>query len=107
MARGDTLILEATDFRDPQHWRWLLTDSQGKFLQDFEVGLDSSNPNYSAFLDLYSFLEANSSPDKWIDDQAKLIRQVGTWIGKEGLGARWGEDSQVQHARHCQGSGAT
>jgi hypothetical protein len=86
MARGDTLILKATDFRDPQHWRWLLTDNQGKFLQDFEVELDSSNLNYGAFLDLYSFLEANSSPDKWIDDQTKLIRQVGIWIGKEALG---------------------
>jgi hypothetical protein len=86
MARGNELILEATDFRDPQHWRWVLKDSQGKFLQDFEVGLDSSNPNYIAFLDLYSFLEANSSPDKWLDDQAKLIRQVGTWIGKDALG---------------------
>lgn len=86
MARGDTLILEVKDFKDPQHWRWLLTDSQGKFLQDFEVGLDSSNSNYNAFLDLYSFLEANSSPDKWLDDQARIIKQVGAWIGKNALG---------------------
>ena len=86
MARGETLILKATDFKDPQHWRWVLTDGQGKFLQDFEVGLDSSDPNYGAVLDLYGFLEANSSPDKWLDDQARLIKQVGTWIGKEALG---------------------
>jgi tetratricopeptide (TPR) repeat protein len=83
---GETLVLEATDFKDPQHWRWMLKDSKGKFLEDFEVGLDSRNSNYSAFLDLYSFLEANSSPDRWIDDQTKLIHQVGAWIGKEALG---------------------
>jgi hypothetical protein len=83
---GETLVLEATDFKDPQHWRWVLKDGQGKFLQDFEVSLDTSDPNYSAFLDLYSFLEANSTPDKWLDDQARLIRQVGSWIGKEALG---------------------
>jgi tetratricopeptide (TPR) repeat protein len=83
---GETLVLEATNFKDPQHWRWVLKDSKGKFLEDFEVGLDSRNSNYSAFLDLYSFLEANSSPDRWIDDQTKLISQVGPWIGKEALG---------------------
>ena len=88
MARSDTLILEAADFRDPQHWRWVLKDSLGKFLQDFEVGLNSSDPNYAAFQDLYGFLEANSSPDKWLDDQTRLIRQVGSWIGREALGQR-------------------
>ncbi len=82
MAGGETLLLEAADYRDPQHWRWVLKDSQGKFLQDFEVGLDSNDPNYGAFLDLYSSLEANYAPDRWLDDQAKLIRQVGSRIGK-------------------------
>jgi hypothetical protein len=86
MTRGDTLLLKVTDFKNPQHWRWLLADSQGKFLQDFEVDLDSSDPNYQAFLDLYSFLEAHSSPDKWLDDQVKLIKQVGAWISKVALG---------------------
>ncbi len=87
MARGDTLILEATDFRDYQHWRWALKDNQGKFLADFEVGLNSNDPNYAAFMDLEGFLEANSSPDRWLDDQTRLIRQAGTWIGKEALGS--------------------
>jgi hypothetical protein len=86
MARSDTLILEAADFRDPQHWRWVLKDSQGKILSDFEVSLNSSDSNYSAFMDLEGFLQANSSPDRWLDDQTKLIRQVGYWISREALG---------------------
>jgi len=86
MARNDTLILEASDFRDPQHWRWVLKDSLGKFLADFEVVLNSNDPNYAAFQDLYGYLEANSSPDRWLDDQTRLIRQVGYWIGREALG---------------------
>jgi hypothetical protein len=86
MARDDTLFLQATDFKDPQHWRWVLKDSQGKFLADFEVGLNSSDPNYAAFMDLEGFLEANSSPDRWLDDQTRLIQQVGIWIGREALG---------------------
>ncbi len=87
MAAGETLILEARDFKDPQHWRWLLKDSQGKFLADHEVGLDSGDPNYTAFMDMESFLKANSSPDRWLEDQMRLMEQVGSWIGKEALGS--------------------
>lgn len=54
MAAGETLILEARDFEDPQHWRWVLKDSHGKFLADHEVDLDSGDSNYSAFIDLKS-----------------------------------------------------
>lgn len=86
MAMGGTLVLEVADFKDPQHWRWVLKDSEGKFLQDFEVSLNPTNPNYAAFMDLHSFIETFSSPDKWLDDQSKLIKQAGSWIGKEALG---------------------
>jgi len=77
MAAGETLILEARDFRDPQHWRWMLKDCRGKFLADHEVSLDSRDPNYSAFIDLESFLKAKSSPDRWLEDQIRLMQQVG------------------------------
>ena len=83
---SETLLLEVKDFKDPLHWRWVLNDSQGKFLQDFEVRLNSNDPNYAAFQEIYGFLEANSAPDKWLDDQTRLIRQVGSWIGREALG---------------------
>jgi len=87
MAVGQMLILEARDFKDPQHWRWVLKDCQGKFLADHEVGLDSGDPNYTAFMDMESFLKANSSPDRWLEDQMRLMEQVGSWIGKEALGS--------------------
>ena len=77
MAVGETLILEARDFKDPQHWRWVLKNSRGKFLADHEVSLDSGDPNYSAFIDLESFLKDNSSPDRWLEDQIRMMPQVG------------------------------
>lgn len=86
MVVGETLILEARDFIDPQHWRWVLKDTQGKFLADHEVGLDSGDPNYSAFINLEGFLKANSSPDRWFEDQIRLMQQVGSWMGREALG---------------------
>ena len=54
----------------------MLKDSQGKFLADHEVGLDPRHPNYSAFIDLESFLKANSSPDRWLKDQIRLMQLV-------------------------------
>mgnify|MGYP001254132218 CR=1 FL=1 len=73
MAVGETLILEAKDFKDPQHWRWMLKDSQRKFLADPEVDLDSRDPNYSAFIERDGFLKAKSSPDRWLEDQIRLM----------------------------------
>ncbi len=80
MARGAILLLEVTDFKDPQHWRWVLKDGQGKFMQDFEVGLDSNDPNYSAFLDLQSYLDSRSAPDNRTSDQQRLLDEVSIWI---------------------------
>jgi tetratricopeptide (TPR) repeat protein len=92
MAVGDALLLlEIKEFKDPQHWRWVLNDNRGKFLQDFPVAINIKDSNYQAFLDLDRYLKANSSPDKSLEIQTKLIRQVGTWVGKEVLG-RVGEE---------------
>ena len=46
MAASETLILEARDFKDLQHWRWMLKD----ILAKLEFDLDSGYPNYSAFI---------------------------------------------------------
>jgi len=86
MATGDTLLLEVKDFKDPQHWRWVLKDSQGNFLQDQEVSLDPANPNYHAFLNLQGYLDSNSSPDKRQSDQERLLVKVSDWIGSNVLG---------------------
>lgn len=79
MAAGETLILEARGFKDPQRWHWVLKDSQGKFLADQEVSLDSRDPNSSAFIDLESFLKDNSSPDRWLEDRIRLMQQAPGW----------------------------
>ncbi len=86
MARSDTLILAVTDFKDPQHWRWVLKDESGRFLQDHEVSLDISDPNYQAFLNLESYLDSYSSPDKRIEDQERLLDEMSGWIGSNVLG---------------------
>src|SRR5437867_111446 len=39
MAADKALRLEVVDYKDPDHWRWLLTDASGKFLADHTVAL--------------------------------------------------------------------
>ena len=54
---NDALILEADDVRDACHWYWRLKDPNGATLADHGVGLDPSDWQYQAFLDLYDYLE--------------------------------------------------
>jgi tetratricopeptide (TPR) repeat protein len=83
---GGSLLLEVTDFKDPQHWRWVLKDGSGNFIQDYEVSLDSSDPKYRALVDLEGYLDHYSSPDKWVQDETRLMDDVGKWISLNVLG---------------------
>ena len=91
MAVENTLQLEVVDFKDPQHWRWVLKDRSGRFLQDQEVELDANDPNYFYFLNLQSYLDSHSSPDNRKEEQRQLLSEVSAWIGSKVLGrvAEW------------------
>jgi tetratricopeptide (TPR) repeat protein len=86
MSGNDILRLEVTDFTDRDHWRWRLTDAAGKFLADHEVALAPTDAEYAAFLDLEAYLDQYAAPDKWPEDEMRLIEEVGAWIGQQVLG---------------------
>jgi hypothetical protein len=86
MSGNDALRLEVTDFADHDHWRWRLTDAAGKFLADHEVALDPAEAEYAAFLDLEAYLDQYAAPDKWPEDEVRLVEEVGAWIGQRVLG---------------------
>jgi len=71
-----TLILTLTDYRDAKHWRWLLTDANGKFLADHEVALDSAAPEYRGFVDLPTYLRYDPSKPT-----TEALTQMGVWLG--------------------------
>jgi hypothetical protein len=50
------LRLEIADFKDADHWRWVLKDANGAFLADHTVALDPRDPKYRALLDLGGYL---------------------------------------------------
>ncbi len=80
------LRLEAREFKDLTRWRWVLTDAGGTFLADHEVRLDAGRWQYEAFTDLLGYLQWHVAPDRWDTDEARIVGEVGAWIGAEVLG---------------------
>jgi tetratricopeptide (TPR) repeat protein len=82
---GDVL-LEVREFTSLAQWRWVLTDSSGKFIADHAVLLDEKCWQFEAFTDLQGYVSWRSAPDRYAEDEARIVGEVGAWIGAEVLG---------------------
>ncbi len=83
----EALRLEVREFRDLTRWRWVLTDAAGAFVADHEVRLDAAAWEYEAFRDLPGYLSWHAAPDRWAEDEARIVGEVGAWIGSAVFGA--------------------
>ena len=86
MPIATTLNLAVADYKDAHHWYWRLTDADGQFLADQEVKLNPSDSEYEGFLDLPSYLAIHAATDRRREDEARLVRQVGEWMGRHFYG---------------------
>lgn len=80
------LRLEVREFRDLTRWRWVLTDASGAFVADHEVRLNRTDWQFEAFGDLPFYLEWHVAPDRRTVDEARIVGEVGEWIGSSILG---------------------
>jgi len=78
--------LEAQEFQGLTRWRWVLTGSDGSFVADHEVRLDAGCWQFKAFSDLWDYLQWGAAPDRRIEDEARIVADVGAWIGEHVLG---------------------
>jgi hypothetical protein len=93
-----TLVLQAVDVRGPLRWRWLLTDGQtGAPLADHEVSLDADAPQVRAFADVYGYVQTYAARDRWAQDEARLVTELGAWAGATLLGNRSARRSWPRH----------
>jgi hypothetical protein len=83
---GAGLRLEVREFADLTRWRWVLTDSSGRFLADHEVRLDQADWQLEAFGDLTGYLSWHVAPDRRREDEARIVTEVGEWIAARVLG---------------------
>jgi len=81
-----TLCLDVPEFRDADHWRFVLKESGGAFLADHTVALDRADPHYAALVDLPGYLRLHSAPDTRAADEQRMLGEVGSWIGEQVLG---------------------
>lgn len=87
MRTGQRVLrLEVTQFQDLARWRWVLRDSRGSSVAEHEVRLDTSDWEYEAFGDLLGYLRWHCAPDRWAEDEARIVGAVGAWIGSAVLG---------------------
>src|SRR6266496_1899061 len=89
MAAGgndQALRLYVDEFMDGDHWRWRLADANGNFLTDYAVSLDPTDARHSALLDLPPYLKRHADPNKWPEDEARLLGEIGESIGEKVLG---------------------
>jgi hypothetical protein len=86
-----TLVLQAVEVRGPLRWRWLLTDeTTGNPLADHQVALDADAARVRAFGDVFGHVWSYAAPDRWAEDEARLVAELGAWAGTTLLGERIG-----------------
>jgi hypothetical protein len=86
------LRLEAREYEGPARWRWALVhEASGADVAGHEVQLDAGDWQFEAFRDLYQYLSWHVAPDRRDADEARIVSEVGEWIGARVLGPVAGE----------------
>jgi hypothetical protein len=79
---------EVRDYTGPAHWRWVLTVAARAFIADHEVRADERSLQCKAFNDLEYCISSFASVDRYAEDEARIMAEVGQWLGSE-ISARW------------------
>jgi hypothetical protein len=81
------LLLEAVDADGAWQWRWVLRDSStSAILAGHPVALDPASDELTAFGNLYEYVRWHVSPDRRSEDEARILRRVGSWAAESLLG---------------------
>lgn len=83
---GSVLRLDARDYEGPTRWRWVLADASGALIADHDVRIDDSSWQYEAFTDLEYYISSFAAPDRYAEDEARIVTEVGQWLGAEVFG---------------------
>ena len=80
------LCLLAKDYKNAACWRWVLSTPDGQVLVEHEVRLDPGCSEFEAFADLAGYLRIHVIPDRRAEDEARIVTEVGEWIGTHVFG---------------------
>lgn len=82
----DTLHLDISDYKDPDHWRFVLKSQDGAFLAEHAVALDRADAHYRGFIDLPYLDHYAADRDKRDEQERALVGELGAWIGEKVFG---------------------
>jgi tetratricopeptide (TPR) repeat protein len=82
-----TLKVEITEITDETRWAWRLLSSEGTFISDHRVHLDSEAGEFEGLVDLPRFVRWNSESRSDSATERELVGRVARWIGSEVWGA--------------------
>ena len=83
---SQSLSLVVHDFESLAQYRWVLTGPDGEQLASHRVRLDANSPEFEAFLALNHHLRWRADPWARAEDEARIVREIGHWIGTQVLG---------------------
>jgi hypothetical protein len=81
------LVLDVLEVGGSGRWRWRLSEVGGAFVADHEVRLDEGAFEFEGFEDLFGFVRWRADLDDRLASEARLVGQVGAWVGERVLGA--------------------
>lgn len=85
------LTVIAENIQSETRWRWLLIDENGMTRRCFDVDLDSTAPEFKAFVDFSGYLaEPDHPPYRQLAYETERVDWLGTWIGDHVLGRELG-----------------
>lgn len=77
-----TLRLRVEEWVDGTRWRWVLEDSDGRFLADHTVRLDPASREYRGFCALADYLDYHAP----VTAPEAQLQTLGRWIGEQVFG---------------------
>jgi hypothetical protein len=80
------LRLEACGFESLTRMRWMLTGPGGALVADHEVRLDGGCRRFDASTDPLRYLRWHAAPYRHIEDEARIVAEVGERIGEQVFG---------------------
>jgi hypothetical protein len=81
------LVLDVLEVGGSGRWRWRLSEVGGAFVADHEVRVDEGAFEFEGFEDLFGFVRWRADLDDRLASEARLVGQVGGWVGEQVLGA--------------------
>ncbi|ASU84910.1 CHAT domain-containing protein [Nocardiopsis gilva YIM 90087] len=84
-------VLTVTEFVSDARgmgWHWTLSTPRRRPLADKAVWLDAGSWQFAAFTDLYGYLQTYTAPDVRLQQEQKIVAELGEWVAAEIYGSK-------------------